>query len=210
MEAIGYNGDIEQHPVCAEMVKYIGAGKKGLEIRSRFLEAPYGWPQDAIDGALFALLATGTIRATDAAHKGVDAKTLERSRITQANFKVENITIKPVQRIGVRKLLTEFVGCNPNQEEAKVTEFILFARELADKAGGDGPKPERPSIALFDEIASEVGNAQLLKIYDNRDEIHMLLRAWKVTADKIEQRMHGWQNLGCLIEASKDLGVCRT
>jgi len=205
LEAIAYKGDIEQHPVCREIVSFIAAGKKGSDIRNHFLEAPYGWPQDAIDGALFALLATGTIRATDAAHKGVDAKTLERSKITQTNFKVENITIKPVQRIGVRKLLTEFVGCEPGQEEAKVTAFILFARELADKAGGDGPKPERPNTALFDEIASEVGNAQLLKLYDHRDEIRALLSAWQTTAAKIEQRMDGWQSLGCLIDVCKDL-----
>ncbi|MCB0636064.1 MAG: BREX system P-loop protein BrxC, partial [Lewinella sp.] len=51
LNAIDYNGDIEKQPVCAAVARYVGSGKRGSEIREHFMAAPFGWPQDAIDGA---------------------------------------------------------------------------------------------------------------------------------------------------------------
>ena len=39
------------------------------------------------------MLASGHLRAQDATHKAVDAKGLERNRLTQATFKPESVTI---------------------------------------------------------------------------------------------------------------------
>ena len=124
LEAVDYSSDIEKHPVCAEILKFIGVSKKGSEIRDWFKAAPYGWSQDAIDGGLFALLAAGIIRAKDAAHKPVDNKTLDRSKLTQASFQVEQDTIKPVQLIQVRKLLTEAgIKCHPQEELSVIAVY---------------------------------------------------------------------------------------
>ncbi len=206
LEAVDYKNDIEKHPVCADILKFIGVSKKGSEIREHFKSAPYGWSQDAIDGGLFALLAAGVIRATDVAHKPVDHKTLERSKLTQAHFKVESVTIKPVQLIKVRKLLTEAgVQCHPGEELSKIPEFIHKARQLAESAGGEAPKPEQPKTSLLDEVIKESGNAQLLALFNQREEIKKRLKTWQETADKISKRESNWITLKQLLQLSKGL-----
>ena len=210
LEAVDYKNDIEKHPVCADILKFIGVSKKGSEIRDNFKASPYGWSQDAIDGGLFALLAAGVIRATDAAHKPVDNKTLERSKLTQAHFKVESVTIKPVQLIKVRKLLTEaFTGtrvqCHPGEELSKIPEFIHNARQLAESAGGEAPRPEQPKTSILDEVVKESGNAQLLALFNQREEIKQRLNTWQQTADKITKREGNWLTLKQLLQLSKGL-----
>ncbi len=54
------------------------------------------------------MLASGHLRAQDATHKAVDAKGLERNRLTQATFKPESVTITPLQLIQLRKLMQDF------------------------------------------------------------------------------------------------------
>jgi hypothetical protein len=206
LEAVDYSGDIEKNPVCAEILKFIGASKKGAEIRDNFKAAPYGWSQDCIDGGLFALLATGVIRAKDAAHKPVDNKTLDRSKLTQASFQVESITIKPVQLIQVRKLLTEAgLKCHPQEELSKIPEFILKARQLGESAGGEAPKPEKVDTTLLEAITQESGNAQLLALYDQREALKTQLGNWQQSAEKIAKRLPAWNTLKQLLQLSKGL-----
>jgi hypothetical protein len=206
LEAVDHSSDIEKHPVCAEIIKYIGVSKKGSEIRDNFKGAPYGWSQDAIDGGLFALLASGIVRAKDAAHKPVDNKTLDRSKLTQASFQVESITIKPVQLIQIRKLLTEAgITCHPQQELSRIPEFVLKLRQLANSAGGEAPKPEKVDASLLDAIMQESGNAQLLALYDQREALKAQFESWQQTAEKITKRMPSWGTLKQLLELSHGL-----
>ena len=206
LEAVDHSSDIEKHPVCAEIIKYIGVSKKGSEIRDNFKGAPYGWSQDAIDGGLFALLASGIVRAKDAAHKPVDNKTLDRSKLTQASFQVESITIKPVQLIQIRKLLTEAgITCHPQQELSRIPEFVLKLRQLANSAGGEAPKPEKVDASLLEAIMQESGNSQLLALYDQREALKAQFESWQQTAEKITKRMPSWDILKQLLELSHGL-----
>ena len=205
LSAINFKGENVLHPVCAQILKYIGSGKKGLEVRENFQEAPYGWPQDAIDGALYALLASGDVKAKNAASQTVDAKTLERKHITQARFEVENVTLSTAQKLAVRKLLTETIGCKPGEEESKTIEFLQYARELAESAGGAAPRPHKPDTARIDEIAAEAGNSRLVKLYDYRDDILSDVQSWKKQQAGIEQRMSNWGDLVTLAALSKGL-----
>lgn len=98
LKAVGHSQEADKQPVCQKLLAYIGPGKKGSEIRDNFESPPFGWPRDAIDGALFALLSAGHIRAMDASSKLVDAKSLDRNKLTQASFRQEFITISPPRR----------------------------------------------------------------------------------------------------------------
>ena len=49
LQSVGYQGEIVQHPVCKQISEFIGAGKKGRDVRENFRKAQYGWPQDAVD-----------------------------------------------------------------------------------------------------------------------------------------------------------------
>ncbi|MEI6388303.1 MAG: BREX system P-loop protein BrxC, partial [Spirochaetota bacterium] len=103
LKAIGYSGEPTREPVCGKVLDEIGAGMKGAELRSTFSEAPYGWPQDAIDGALYALLANETITATDAGNHAVSftAVTLNRAKIGQTNFYREDAPLSTAERLAL-------------------------------------------------------------------------------------------------------------
>ena len=65
LEAVAFTGDPKTHPVCKAILDFVGAGKKGSEIRSRFAGSPYGWGKDAVDGALLTLLAAEVLGRED-------------------------------------------------------------------------------------------------------------------------------------------------
>ena len=205
LSAISYKGENAQHPVCAQILKYIGSGKKGIEIKDNFQEAPFGWPQDAIDGAIYALMASGDLKAKNANSQPVDASGLERKHLTQARFEVENVILTTVQKLTVRKLLIETIGCKPGEEDSKTTEFLQFARDLASKAGGPAPQPHKPDTARIDEIASEAGNSRLVKLFDYHDEISNDIKQWQQQQEDIGERIPNWDNLKTLTALSRGL-----
>lgn len=206
LEALGYNGEVEKQPVCAAILKFIGASKKGSEVRDTFSAAPYGWPQDAIDGALFALVAAGVLKASDAADKPLTAQALDRQKLTQTTFRPESVTIRQVDLIKVRGLLNAIgITCQPNEELRKLPELISLARTLHNAAGGDAPAPARPDASLIDAIAKESGNSQLKLVIDHKDGLKPLLDAWRAQGDKLQQRRNDWQLLQTLLRLSKGL-----
>jgi len=205
LSAIKYQGENAQHPVCAQILKYIGSGKKGLDIRDNFQDAPFGWPQDAVDGAIYALMASGDLKAKNANNQPVDTAALERKHLTQARFEVENVTLSTAQKLAVRKLLTETIGCKPGEEDSKVPEFLEFARDLAKKAGGPAPQPYQPDTARIDEIASEAGNSRMVKLYDYKDDILADIKQWQSQQEGIEKRKPNWTNLKTLTALSRGM-----
>lgn len=203
LELLSYTGDAEKHPVCTAVMRYIGVSKKGSEIREHFLAAPYGWPQDAIDGALAALMASGILVATDSRNQPVTATTLERKQITQTNFKPESITIRPVDLIKIRGILNSSgIECQTNEENAKVALLAQQGRELAKKAGGPAPLPINPDSRVFDELARHSGNTQLKYVLDEQDAIKAAIKEWTDTAQRIEARRSNWALLQDLLSLS--------
>ena len=207
LELVNHTGDVDKHPVCSAILKYIGPGKKGAEIREQFKAAPFGWPQDAIDGGLFTLLAAGLIKAQSAARKPVDAKTLERSQLTQAFFEREAITLSTPQLIKVRKLLGDLLGnkCNPGEEAGKIASLIQRGRELAYKAGGDAPRPQRPDTKLLDDIGMQAGNQMILSVFEHSAELQTLFTQWQTTAELIDARIAPWSTLQSVASYCRDL-----
>ncbi|HBO2840674.1 hypothetical protein IPC1288_08730 [Pseudomonas aeruginosa] len=206
LEAVGFSGDTEKHPVCATLLRYIGASKKGNEIRDQFAAAPYGWQQDTIDGALFALVAAGVLRATDASGNALTAQSLERQKLTQSTFRPETVTIRPVDLIKIRGLISSLgIDCPPGEEQARLPALINLARELHQAAGGEAPAPARPDASLIDEIAKESGNTQLKLVLDNKDAIKPLLDAWRSLGEQLRSRRSDWDLLQTLLRLSKGL-----
>ena len=189
------------------MLGFIGPGKKGSEIRENFEAPPYGWPRDAIDGALYALLASGHVNATDAASKPVDAKSLDRAKLTQTSFRRESINITPIQLIKIRKLFDAVgVPCQPKEELNRMPVLLAKLREQASKAGGPAPAPETQKLTVIEAIEAQSGNAQLLELFTRHDEVLALSQGWTKTAAEIAKRMPAWHKLGDLLRHAKALG----
>lgn len=207
LKAVGHTQEADKQPVCQKLLAYIGPGKKGSEIRDNFESPPFGWPRDAIDGALFALLSAGNIRALDASSKLVDAKSLDRNKLTQASFRQESITISPPQLIKIRQLFSAIgVSCQPKEELAKVPQLIARLRELANKAGGMAPAPVNPKLTAIEALEAQTGNAQLLELFNRHDELVGLATLWTKTAADILKRLPVWNQLSSLLVHAKDLG----
>ena len=207
MKAVGHTQEADKHPVSQKLLAFIGLSKKGADIREQFESPPYGWPRDAIDGALYALLATGHIKATDAASKAVDAKSLDRARLTQATFQRESITIAPPQLIKIRQLFNQVgVPCQPKEELTKVPALLAKLRDQASKAGGEAPAPELPQLTALEAIEAQSGNAQLLELFNRYDELLTLSKDWTHTAQAIAKRLPAWSQLKQLLRHAQTLG----
>ena len=207
LKAVGYSQEADKHPVCQKLLGFIGPGKRGSEIRENFEAPPYGWPRDAIDGALYALLASGHVNATDAASKPVDAKSLDRAKLTQTSFRRESINITPIQLIKIRKLFDAVgVPCQPKEELNRMPVLLAKLREQASKAGGPAPAPETPKLTVIEAIEAHTGNAQLLELSNRHDEVLALSQGWTKTAAEIAKRMPAWHKLGDLLRHAKALG----
>ena len=207
LDHLGYSGDPEQHPVCAKIKRFIGVSKKGSEISENFSSAPYGWPKDAIEGALFVLLASGILIAKDTRGNPVSVTNLERKQISQTTFYPENISISPVDKIKIRNLLNSVASleCQSGEELIKIDLLVERARQLAKTAGGSAPYPAIPGTKVFDDIAQQSGNAKLKYVLDSQDYIRKAFTEWTKTAELIDKRQHEWLLLNDLLDLSKNL-----
>lgn len=207
LKAVGHTQEADKHPVCQKLLAYIGPGKKGAEIRDNFEAPPFGWPRDAIDGALYALLAAGQLKASDATSKPVDAKSLDRAKLTQTLFECESDNITPLQFIKIRSLFSAVgVHCQPKEELTKLPALLAKLRAQASTAWGQSPAPEAPKLSAIEAIESQTGNAQLLALVSRYDELVGLSKAWTKTAESIAKRLPVWHQLNELLRHAKALG----
>ena len=199
---------MDKHPVCQEVRTYLGGtGKKGSDVRKHFTGVVYGWPKDAVDGALLALLASGFVRATQRGQP-MTAKQIIQSQIGITQFYDEGVTITAIQRIAVRKLLSDLgLPYVPNEEMAAIPRLLQKLVEWAGEAGRPPPLPEKPSTAKVEELRALGGNDQFVAVYDARQELLSAAQAWIKAQDKIAQRQPRWQVLQRLLKHAETLPV---
>lgn len=206
LKAIGEQGEPAQNPVCKAILSYIGNGKKGIDIRTHFESAPYGWSGDAIDGGLQVLLVAGLAKAEDERGCSIIPTALERKNIGKTTFKAESITITMLQRLQIRKLLQKLdLPTTLKKETQSVQQLVQKLTSLAECAGGEAPKPEQPSTALIEEIRHASGNAQLLAIYEHRAALDENISAWQKLGEGINKRWPSWLQLKQLIKDAQSL-----
>jgi hypothetical protein len=70
-------------------------------------------------------------------------------------FKVESATVGTAQRIQIRKVLQKVsLTAKQGEELAYVPQFLVNAQDLANRAGGDAPRPARPDTHRWMKSAS--------------------------------------------------------
>ena len=206
LTAVGYGGEPASHPVCKAILSFIAAGKKGVDIRTHFESPDFGWSRDAIDGTLHVLLVAGLIRAHNDQGQVIDFLELERKNIGKSLFKVESATVSTAQRIQIRKILQKVgLTVKSGEELVRIPKFIEEMQQLAERAGGDAPKPEHPDTSTLESIRLTAGNEQLLAVYNNRDHLIDAIKGWNKTANAIEKRWPLWVTLKSLMAHAKDL-----
>jgi len=210
LKTVGDDGEPAKNPVCKSILSAIAGGKSGAALRTLFEDPPYGWSRDAVDGALQVLLIAGLIRVQDDRGNPIDPKELARKQIGKTFFKVESTTITTVQRIQVRKLLQKMeCSVKSGEELSIVPTFLQKMEELAQRAGGEPPKPERPDTKLLDEIRLSVGNEPLMAMYNSRDDLEICISQWQKTDEQIAKRVPAWRTLQQLLSHCGDLKAAR-
>ena len=191
---VGYPGNPTQHPVCRRVLDLIGAGKKGKDIREHFKAAPFGWPQDAIDGALFVMLVAGNLRATNNGQP-VQA-TLPQNQVGVAHFYVDVPPLDVGQRLNLKALFQKLGITTQNGKESEAAaEFLNKLLALAATAGGPAPRPETPPTQDLRDLQMLSGNAQLLRLHELKDDLAAKLTAWKKRAEASSHRWPAWERL---------------
>ena len=207
LEVLDHHGRTEDHPVCAAVLSFVGAGRKGREVRAHFSAPPCGWPRDAIDAALIGLFGAGCLRAVV---NGVALRPpqLDQAKVPNTDFRVESATIDTRQRLKLRKLfLTAEVDCRPNEEAAAAGRLLEKLGELARAAGGDAPLPERPDPRHLSDLRALGGNEQLAGILSRHDELAANLAEWSKARALAEERLPAWRRLLALARHAKGMEV---
>jgi len=207
LEVVGYKGDVEKNSVCAEVIKSIGPGKRGTEIRKYFAASPYGWPRDAVDGALVVLTLNGYLNAS-LNDKPITGKDIDQKNITITEFECETVTVQASQKIAVRKLLQEAgMSVKPGDELTAIPQLIQTMKGLVDTSSGEPPLPEKPNIAYLKEIEDMSGNTQLIKIYEQRQRLLEDIQRWTKQTQAIEKRRPRWMTLSELAGFANELTI---
>lgn len=208
LDALGYTGDPESHPVCSAILKMLGAGKKGSEIRRHFAASPYGWPQDTVDGALLTLFVVGKVKALTSDGRTLESRQLDQTKIGVTEFRPEQTTVTAAQRIEVRKLFqTASVGFRPNEEAIAAEALVAAMLDLARAASGDAPLPAKPDTNHLLELNRLSGNDLLFAVYSERERLSKELQEWAALREKIKGRQPRWDGLHRLLSHARGMPV---
>ena len=193
LNVLGFVGEVDKHPVCQEIQLFVGNdGKRGLDVRRHFARSPYGWPQDAVDGALLALLGGGFLKVT---RNGIPTKAtgLNRQQLGTAEFAREGITVSANHKIAVRKVGTA-VGLLPKTGEEGEALGNILARftEQAKAGGGEAPLPPTPDNSLGIRLQGLTGNQQVVEVADNANQLIEQYQTWSEAEKTIQERMPAW------------------
>jgi hypothetical protein len=204
LSQVGYSGDVTKHPVCRRVLDFIGAGKKGREVQEQFRSAPFGWPKDAIDGSLFLMLLAGNLRATV---NGQPAQaSLPQNQVGVASFYVDVPPLNVQQRLELKALFQKMGITTQNGKESEAAgQFLQKLVELANSAGGDAPRPKCPDTHGVHELQMLSGNAQLLKIHEQKDDLAAKVTEYRKNTDAIARRWPAWERLLEFREFAKGL-----
>ncbi|MEI8251310.1 MAG: BREX system P-loop protein BrxC [Synechococcus sp. ELA057] len=208
LSAVGHQGSNDSHPVARIVIGAIGGGKEGSAIRADLRVAPYGWPQDAMDSVLLALLRDGTLSAKDSQNNPIALGQLDQQSLGKARFYLQEVRLTVKEKMGVRGVFgIAGVTAQSGQEEAKAVEFLDALENKVLQSGGEAPLPPPVSATLLKELRQKSGPEQLKAILDAKEQLQELWdQACSLAALK-EKRLPGWERLQALLHQAQGLPV---
>jgi hypothetical protein len=202
LSVVDWPGTTERHAVTREVLLKVGAGMMGSEVRKFFGASPFGWDQDAIDGALIALHAGGHL--TSRYNNGpLVAGQLDQNKIAKTEFRTETIHLTAQDKIKLRGLFQDAgIAAKASDDlEIKSTEFLAALAAIASKAGGSAPLPEPPKIQAVGDLRAMAGNERLSALLAQAESLKDEAAKWKKSADLAEKRLPLWNQLQRLLSA---------
>jgi hypothetical protein len=208
LSAVGHQGSNDSHPVARIIISAIGGGKEGSAIRAELRVAPYGWPQDAMDAVLLALLRDGTLSAKDSQNNAIAVGQLDQQSLGKARFYLQEVRLTAKEKMGVRGVFgIAGVTAQSGQEEAKAVEFLDALENKVLQSGGEAPLPPPVSATLLKELRQKSGPEQLKAILDAKEQLQELWDQACSLATLKEKRLPGWERLQALLHQAQGLPV---
>jgi hypothetical protein len=191
---VGYTGDVPANPVCKEVLDRIsGAGTSGAEIQRQLSEPEYGWPADAINGALLALLGSGNIGAERDGIPVSGPKELPPTQLGKATFFKEDPPPSMKERMAVRGVLTEAaIPYDAGQEGAAISGLLQHLSELAAQAGGSPPLPDPPDVSHVEGLRALAGNQQFREVAKESEQLRQDIKLWATASEQRSSREAAW------------------
>lgn len=194
MKAVDHSGAPESHPVCKAIIADLGPGRKGSDLRTKFTGAPYGWSQDAVDGALIVLANAGLLRVTGDDGKPASLPDIPRQKIGTCTFRSETTVITIHQRMAVRGLLNDTsIPYENNQEQLALSALLDRLQTAAAESGSDAPAPEADTVPNLASYKSLSGNDLLAALAADAADLREKLKEWKKAKQVISERMPNWR-----------------
>ena len=209
LDAVGHHGEPTTHPVCKEVLSAISpGGTKGAELQKRFAAPPFGWPKDAVSGAIFTLLAAGNIRAAQDGKDLAGPKELLPTQIGKVTLYKEDDPPSVGQRLAVKGLLaTAGIAYEAGQEGAALSALLQRLKDLASRAGGPPPLPESPDTDHVDALMALGGNQRFRAVADDHDRLSSDLESWRAADQQREKREREWHDLQRLLRHADGLPI---
>jgi hypothetical protein len=207
LTAVGHHGEPTTHPVCMEVLAAISpGGTRGSDLQKRFAGPLFGWPKEAVSGAVLVLLAAGNIRAAQDGKDLGGPKELPQNQIGKVMLYKEHAPPSVSQRLAVRGLLTAAgVSYEPGQEGAQLPALLQQLKDLAARAGGAPPLPEAPDTGHLDALLALAGNQRFRQVADEHDHLSGDLERWRAAAARREKHEAAWRDLGRLLRHADGL-----
>jgi hypothetical protein len=205
LEALGYQGEVATNPVAREIADFLKTPHTGLQIRKHFGDPPYGWPQDAIDGGLLALVADGKVRPS-LNGKPRPIADLKRPQIGQTEFVLEDSPPETLHKLALRRLAAPILGAQATGDDTRVAQLLLDRLfDLAQKAGGAAPLPPSPNPELLEQLRLTQGGRRIIEVAQNEAQLRAWFDEWSAFAKKAPDRLARWHRLEKLLSAARDL-----
>lgn len=167
LKQVGYNADPEQHPVVKEVLGRIsGAGTPASDVEKAVLSAPFGWPREALMGAIGVLLDNGIVRATINGSDATTEKVLSQTRLGPVHLRRESTVLKAAEKIAARSLLSKLgVTADNDSLVPAADQAVTGLAQRATSIGGPAPLPNIALPTGIEQVKTASGN----------DRVHALL-----------------------------------
>lgn len=201
LNAVGHKGAAETHPVCQAILARLASGRRGKEVRDEFEGEPYGWSQDAVDGALLVLANAGLLRVMGEDGKEATLRNLPRQKIGLCRFLPETHTVTNTHKRAIRALGVA-VGINvpPDQESEQLPLILNKLREAADAAGDAPPAPPPPTTPDLDALTALSGNERIIEAATRREALVAAHTDWLARRQAIAARLPTFRTTERLVE----------
>lgn len=208
LKAVGYDADPEQHPVIKEILGRIGgAGTPATEVEKTVLAAPFGWPRDALMGAIGVLLDSGLIRATINGSDAVTSQVLAQARLGTVHLRRESTVLKTAEKIAARSLLGK-LGITVDNESLVpgAEQAISGLAQRAGSIGGPAPLPDMVFPEAIKVVLDYAGNDRVHALLAAKDELTDFADRLDTLEKRRSSRLDRLATARALANAATDLG----